>query len=135
MSWVVTAVVAGAVTARAQYVAGKAQEIELEVAAEEERVSAESRELRRRQELNKVLAMNAVSLADSGMAGEGTPASIALESAKQISASEGVESLSTRLKQAQLRRQGKNAASAGKMAAASTLLNAGVKAASLGGGG
>jgi hypothetical protein len=42
----------------------------------------------------------------SGITGEGTPASIALESAKQIGSSEGMINLSEKLKRAQLRRQG-----------------------------
>ena len=50
------------------------------------------------------------------------PASIALESAKNIGLSEGMTKLSDRLAQAQLRRQGANARSAANMAAAGTLL-------------
>ena len=84
MTWVIVAtVVAGAVSANAQRNAGKAQEIEYEKQAEQEKLSAEGRELTRRQQLNKVLSANIVSLADSGMSGEGTPESISLESAKQ----------------------------------------------------
>ena len=129
MTWLITAVVVtGAVAARGQYVSGKAQEIEYEKQAEQEEISAEGRELSRRQQLNKVLSMNAVNLADSGMNGEGTPASIALENAKQISTSEGAEALSDKLKQDQLKRQAKNAARGGGYAAASTLLNTGVSA-------
>lgn len=121
-----------AVAARGQYVAGKAQEIELEQQAEQEETAAESRELARRQQLNKVLAANVVGLAASGISGEGTPSSIALEGAKQASISEGLEGLSSRLKQAQLRRQGATAKQVGTLQAASTLLNTSTKAAQLG---
>jgi len=124
-------IISGIATARGQYVAGKTQQIELDKQAEQEELAADARELTRRQQLNKVLSANIVSLADSGMSGEGTPASIALESAEQASASEGIEGLSDRLKTAQLRRQGKNARATGGLQAASTLLNTGVKASRL----
>jgi hypothetical protein len=122
-----------AVTARGQYVAGKAQEIELERQAEEERIAAEGRELQRREELNRALAARQMALATSGLAGEGTPASIALGAAEKIGMGEGLESLSSQLKQAQLRRAGKMAASTGKIQAASTLLSGGTQALMVGG--
>ena len=98
------------------------QAAEIEKQADQERISAEGRELERRQRLNKVLAANIVGQSTSGMSGEGTPASIALESAKQASLSEGMESLSDRLKQSQMKRQAANVKSAGKTQAASLLL-------------
>jgi hypothetical protein len=61
----------------------------------------------------------------SGITGEGTPASIALESAKQIGSSESMINLSEKLKRAQLRRQGDNARAAANISATSTLLKAG----------
>ena len=130
--------VSGGVSARSQYVAGKTQEIELNRQAEEERLAAQSRELQRREQLNKALAANVVGQAMSGISGEGTPASIALASAKKAGLSEATISLSEKLKQAQLRRQGKAAKQAGYMAATSTLLKTATQAASLapsGGGG
>ena len=143
MSWVITAIAvttatAGAVSARSQYVAGKTQQIEMERQAEEERIAAQSRELQRREELNRALAANVVGQAMSGISGEGTPASLALASAKKAGLSEATISLSEKLKQAQLRRQGKAAKQAGYMAATSTLLKTAAQAASLapsGGGG
>ena len=105
--------------------AGKAQQETFERQAEEEKIAAEGRELQRKQELNKVLAANQVSASMSGMTGEGTPASIALESAKQIGASEGMINLSEKLKRAQLRRQGAMARSTANIQATSTLLKAG----------
>jgi len=105
--------------------AGKAQQEAFERQAEEEKIAAEGRELQRKQELNKVLAANAVSASMSGQTGEGTPASIALESAKQIGASEGMINLSEKLKRAQLRRQGAMARSTANIQATSTLLKAG----------
>ena len=106
-----------------QYAAGKQQQYEYERQADQEEMAAESRELERRQKLNKVLSANVVAQSMSGISGEGTPQSIALESAKQASLSEGITSLSNKLKVAQLRRQGKMAGKSGKLAAASTLLN------------
>ena len=126
MSWVITAVAllatGTAVSARGQYVAGKTQEIELNRQAEEERLGAQSRELQRREELNRALASNVVGQSMSGISGEGTPASIALASAKKASLSESTIGLSEKLKQAQLRRQGRSARQAGYLASTSTLL-------------
>ena len=128
MSWVIVAVTTLAVgtgtSVYGQIQSGKAQQESLERQAEEEKIAAESRELERKQELNRVLAANAVSASMSGITGEGTPASISLESAKQIGSSEGMINLSEKLKRAQLRRQGANARSAANIQATSTLLKA-----------
>ena len=133
MSFVIAAAVATAastaVSVYGQVQSGKAQQSEFERQAEEEKIAAEGRELERKQELNKVLAANAVSASMSGMTGEGTPASIALESAKQIGASEGMINLSDKLKRAQLRRQGANARSTANIQATSTLLSGASKVA------
>ena len=127
----ILAAVATAVTARGQYVAGKAQEIELERQAEEERIAAEGRELQRREELNRALAARQMAMATSGIAGEGTPASIALSAAEKIGMGEGLESLSSQLKQSQLRRAGRMAKQTGQIQAASTLLSGAVDVAQL----
>ena len=131
MVWVITAiaVTATAVSARTSYVAGKTQEIELNRQAEEERLSAQSRELQRREELNRALAANVVGQSMSGISGEGTPASIALASAERASLSESTIGLSEKLKQAQLRRQASSAKQAGYAQAASTLLKGGLQVA------
>jgi hypothetical protein len=126
MAFYITAalIAAGAgVQAYGQIQAGKAQESALKQQAEQERLAAESRELERQQKLNKALAANVVGMGVSGIKAEGTPASIALESAKNISLSEGMLGLSDRLQQAQLRRQGAAARSASNFAAAGTLLS------------
>ena len=112
-----------AVTAYGQIESGKAQESALKAQAEQERLAAESRELDRQQKLNAALAANAVGMGVSGIKAEGTPSSIALESAKNVGLSEGMMKLSDRLAQAQLRRQGANARSGANMAAAGTLLH------------
>ncbi len=129
MSFVVVASLMAAsatVSAYGQVQAGKAQQEELDRQAEEERIAAQGRELQRREQLNAQLAANNAALAASGIATEGTPSSIALESAKAISASEGMIGLSEKLKQGQLRRQGKMARSLGNMQATSTLLSGAV---------
>ena len=135
MAWVITAIAitatAGAVSARTSYVAGKTQQIELERQAEEERIAAQGRELQRREELNRALAANAVGQAMSGISGEGTPASLALSSAKKAGLSEATISLSDKLKQAALRRQGRSAKQAGYLQATSTLLQTAGQAAQL----
>ena len=126
MSFVIAAAVATiasvGVSAYGQIEAGKAQQEEFERQAEEEKIAAESRELERKQQLNRVLAANAVSASMSGITGEGTPASISLESAKQIGSSEGMINLSEKLKRAQLRRQGAMARTTANIGATSTIL-------------
>ena len=126
MSFVVIAAVMAAstvVSAVGQINAGKSQQIEMNRAAEEEKIAAESLELQRREELNKIFAANNAALAAGGIGMEGTPSSIALGSTKKTSLSEGIAGLSSRLSQAQKIRQGKTARSAGNLQAASTLLS------------
>lgn len=132
MSWVITAVVvAGVAQAGIQVQAGKTRKVALDKQAEDEELAAQGRELERRQQLNKVLAQNALSLASGSAAMEGTPSSIALESSKQIGLSESTTKLTDKLRSAQLKRQGKDAVSTAKLAGASTLLSTGSKAAQL----
>ena len=137
--YVVTALIVVGTTAQVygQLEAGKDQEAALKTQAEQERVAAESRELERQQKLNRALAANAVGMGMSGIKAEGTPASIALQSAKNVGLSEGMLKLSDRLAQAQLRRQAATTASAAKIGAAGTLLKGATQiyGASGGGGG
>ena len=126
----ISAATAG-VGARAQYVAGKTQEIELKRQAEEEKLAAQSREIERRQQLNRALAANIAAQTQAGITGEGTPASIALASAKEAGLSEATISLSDRLRQAQLRRQAAAAKQTGYLQAGSTLLGGATQVAQL----
>ncbi|MFZ8878322.1 MAG: hypothetical protein ACO2YL_01590 [Paracoccaceae bacterium] len=119
------------VGARAQYVAGKTQEIELKRQAEEEKLAAQSREIERRQQLNRALAANIAAQTQAGITGEGTPASIALASAKEAGLSEATISLSDRLREAQLRRQAAAAKQTGYLQAGSTLLGGATQVAQL----
>lgn len=140
MTWLITATIVAtaattAVSARGQYVAGKQQEIEFKRQAEEERLAAQGQELQRREALNRALAANVVGQGMAGISGEGTPESIALKSAQTAGLSEATIGLSNKLKQAALRRQGKYANQAGKLAATSTLLKGGLKLLKLSGGG
>ena len=104
-----------------QVEAGKAQEEQAEIRARQEKMAAEARELQRRQELNKVLAANAVSMAAGGVSGV-TPESIALQTSKEIGASEQVISVSEKLKRAQIKRQGALDRGTANIQATSTLL-------------
>jgi uncharacterized membrane protein YgcG len=115
--------------------AGKAQEQQLKEQARQEEVAAQSQELQRRQELNRALAANVAALSTAGISGEGTPASLALESAKQVGLSEMTIDLSERLRRASLQRQAGYAKQAGQLAATSTLLKSGLQLAQLAGGG
>ena len=136
MSWVITAIAltaAGTATsAYGQVQAGKAQEIQLKEQAKQEEFAAQSQELQRRQELNLALAANVAAQSVSGLAGEGTPASLALASAKKVGLSEATIDLSEKLRQSALIRAGKTAKQTAYIGAASTLLSGGAKAASLG---
>jgi hypothetical protein len=132
--WVVVAAIAAstAFSVYGQIETGKAQQEEFDRQAEEEKIAAEGRELQRKQELNRVLAANAVSQSMSGITGEGTPASIALESTKQIGSSEAMFELEKNLTIAQRKRQGANARSTANIQATSTLLAGGAKVAEAG---
>ena len=135
MSFLIVATVAmgvsTAVQVYGQVQAGKAQEDALKEQARQEQVAAEGRELERQQQLSKALAANTVGLAAGNVGIEGTPSSIALESAKNIGMSEGMLKMSDRLLQAQLKRQGKNARSSANLQATSTLLAGGAETAKL----
>ena len=135
MSWVITAIAltaAGTATsAYGQVQAGKAQEQQLKEQAKQEEFAAQSQELQRRQELNRALAANVAALSTAGISGEGTPASLALESAKQVGLSEATIDVSERLRRASLERQARAAKQAAYIGAASTLLSGGAKAAQL----
>ena len=120
-----------ATSAYGQVQSGKAQEIQLKEQAKQEEVAAQSQELQRRQELNRALAANAAALSTAGISGEGTPASLALASAKQVGLSEATIDVSENLRQAALKRQAKQATQTAGLAAASTLLQSGVQAAQL----
>ena len=128
----VAAAASTAVSVYGQVQAGKAQEDALKEKARQEKIAAEGRELERQQQLSKALAANTVGLAAGNVGMEGTPASIALESAKNIGMSEGMLKMSDRLAQAQLKRQGKNVRAAATLQAGSTLLSGASQTAQLG---
>ena len=119
------------VSAYGQVQAGKAQKIALKEQAKQEELAAESQELARRQELNRALAANVAALSTAGISGEGTTASLALESARQAGLSEMTIDLSEKLRRASLERQAKAATQTAGLAAASTLLSGGLQAAQL----
>ena len=127
MSFVLVAAVATiAATATSVYgsvQAGKAAEDAAKEQARQEKIQAESEELARREELNRQLAAQNAAMAAGGIGMEGTPASIALESAKSISQSEGMISLSSKLARAQAIRSGQAAKAAGYTQGVSTLLS------------
>ena len=119
------------VSAYGQVQAGKAQKAALKEQARQEELAAQSQELARRQELNRALAANVAALSTAGISGEGTPASLALESARQAGLSEMTIDLSERLRRASLERQARSATQIAGLTAASTLLGGGLKAAQL----
>ncbi len=123
---IAAAVIAGTATSvYGSIQAGKAAEDAAKEQARQEKIQAESEELARREELNRQLAAQNVALAAGGIGMEGTPSSIALESAKSISQSEGMISLSGKLARAQTIRSGQAAKAAGYIKGISTLLSSG----------
>ncbi len=127
----ILAATSAGVSAYGQIQAGKAQKVALKEQAKQEELAAQSQELARRQELTRALAANVAALSTAGISGEGTPASLALESAKQAGLSEMTIDLSERLRRASLERQAQAARQQGQLGAASTLLQTGVQLASL----
>ena len=127
----ILAATAAGVQAYGQVQAGKAQKEALKEQAKQEELAAQSQELARRQELNRALAANVAALSTAGISGEGTPASLALESARQAGLSEMTIDLSEKLRRASLERQAKAATQTAGLTAASTLLSGGLKAAQL----
>ena len=127
----VASVASAGMSAYGQIEAGKAQEDAAEREAELQKMEAQTEELKRRQELNRRLAAQNVALAAGGIGTEGSLASIALKSAEQIGTSEQVIGLSEGLRRRQLRQQGKTAASASKVGAATSLLGGGIEAAKI----
>ena len=109
-----------------QVQSGKAQEIALKEQAKQEELAAQSQELARRQQLNRALAANVAAQSVSGLAGEGTPASLALESARQAGLSEMTIDLSERLRRSALERKAKSGAT--DLGAAGSLLGGAVEA-------
>ena len=136
MSWVITAIAltaAGTATSvYGQVQAGKAQEQQMKQQAEQERLAAESRELQRREELNRALASNIAAQSVAGISGEGTPASLAIESAKKAGLSEATIDLSEKLRQSALIRAGKTAKQTAYIGAAGSLLSGAGNIASFG---
>ena len=82
MSFVIAAIAVAAtgtaLSADGQIQAGKAQEDQMKEQARQAKIAADGEELKRREELNRVLAANNAALAAGGIGMEGTPASIAL---------------------------------------------------------
>ena len=128
----ILALLSGAFGAYGQVQAGKAQKAQLREQAKQEELAAESQELARRQELNRALAANVAALSTAGISGEGTPASLALESARQAGLSEMTIDLSEKLRRASLERQARAATQTAGLTAASTLLSGTVRAGELG---
>ena len=124
----ILAATSAAVSAYGQVQAGKAQKVALKEQAKQEELAAESQELARRQELNRALAANVAALSTAGISGEGTPASLALESARQAGLSEMTIDLSEKLRRASLQRQAKAATQQAGLAAVSTLIGGSIKA-------
>jgi len=116
-----------AVSAYGQVQAGKAADEAAQIAAREAELEAQTEALGRMQELKRTLAANQASMAASGVSG-GTQESIALESAKQIGASEQVIGLTSKLKQASMLRQGKAEKASAYTSALSTAIEGGKKA-------
>lgn len=133
MSFAITAIAltigTTAVSAYGQQQAGKAQEIAYKEQAKQEEFAAEAEELARRQELNKALAQNAVAQSLSNISAEGTPQSLAINTAEIAGLSEATIDVSNRMRRAALQRAGRNARRAADIGTAATLLKGGASVA------
>ena len=124
------AIVIGGSTAVQTYTerqAGKAQQEQYELQAEQEEKAARAEELKRRRKLTRAIAAMTQSDSQSGFAQEGTFPAISLTSAKDISLSESSLSVVDKLRQSNLRRQGNIAAQEGRLNAVGSLLGGGEK--------
>ena len=102
--------------------AGKAAEEAAERRAEEERIAAQNEELKRREELNKVLASNIMSMATSGVKLESGTSLKGEGTAKTIGESEALIGLTNRLRQRNIIQSGRDARRSANLQAVSTLL-------------
>ena len=110
--------IAGSVTSiYGTYQSGKAAEDAYKKEAEQKALEAKFAEAQRRAELNDILAANINAQGESGALGEGTPESISLTTAKNVSSSEADASLMNRLSIAQSERAGSNARYQGNIGA------------------
>ena len=115
-------IVTGAYTADQQRQAGKQTQYDLEHQAKQEKLASQDEELQRRRQLNRILSANIVAAGEVPVLGEGSPQSIALKDSKTVSSSEGAESVSARIREDLLKRQGRRARSTGNAQATSTML-------------
>jgi hypothetical protein len=126
-----TAVVAG-VGAYGSYQAGKAQQYEYKRQAEQEKLSAQDREIERRNRLLQALGQRTVGAAAFGATLEGTPAALINRDAREYS----LESLSSQASSASqiagLKAAGSNAKRAGTIQAIGNLIQAGVSLGNIG---
>lgn len=125
-------VAAGALQADTQMKAAEAQQIQLEQQAEQEKFAARDKELERRRRTNRALAQNVVGQASSGIAGEGSPQTLALSAARQRSLTEGGGAMAQRMRERMLQQKGRSAVSLGRAQAGATLLQSGASAAKAG---
>ncbi len=104
--------------------AGKAAEDAAEAQIEREKIKARQEELARREELNRVLASNIISIATSGVKAEpGTSTALTGKKASEsIGTSEGRIRLGDSIRMRQLKADAKATSSTAKLQAASTLL-------------
>jgi hypothetical protein len=125
-------VASGAASARQSVVAGKAQKVEYEVAADQERDAAKARELDRRSRLVRALSSQVTTRAAQGLSMEGSPAAIAQADASAADLAGLTDRVNTSRTTLSLRRQGRQAARSGRISAATTLLDTAVNVGMMG---
>lgn len=127
MSWVITAIaVSTGASIYGQTMSAKAQQAQIQDQMKQEELAAKSEELARREQLNEALAVNTVSMAQSGV-DAASFASLSLASARKASLAEGQEDLSFKLREAALQRRSKNISAIRDAQIASTLLQGGMQ--------
>lgn len=125
-------VASGAMTAKAASDAGKAQKIELQVAADQERDMAREREVDRRRTLVRALSSQVTTRAAQGLDMSGSARAIATSDAAQADIGLLTDRVNTSRMATSLRRQGRQAVRQGRLGAGASLLDAGTKAGMIG---
>lgn len=109
--------------ARATRAAGKAQEIETQIAAKSEGDAARQREIQRKKNLLRAISSQTASAAAAGVSLEGSPMSLINLDIAESKEDYDIDSVNTKTRQRALRFQGSNARTGANAAANASLLD------------
>lgn len=117
------AAASGVLGASAQVKAAGAQQVELDLAARQEKLAATDREVQRKRRLNAVLGTQAAQAAASGVAFSGSVANVSVSDAEQASVDRLVDRSNTRIVIDSINRRRKSIGRAGALSAATSILS------------